>query len=208
MRTTISRWTLGGSRWRIRSLADRSQHADPRGEAARRGITDAAWPFFGLVWPAGVVLADAVGGMALRGRRVLELGCGLALAGLVAQRRGADITVSDRHPLASGFLAANARLNGLAPVRYRHLDWGGADRVEGRFDLIVGSDVLYEAWHAEQLVALVDRHGTDAVDVVVADPGRRGRVVFVREMVARGFVVAERQAGGRLRVLSASRTSP
>ena len=39
-------------------------------------------------------------------------------------------------------------------------------------------------------------------------PGRRGRVVFVREMVARGFVVAERQVGGRLRVLSASRTSP
>ena len=45
---------------RIRSLLDRQQYADPLGAAEALGISSAAWPLFGLVWPAGRALAAAV----------------------------------------------------------------------------------------------------------------------------------------------------
>src|SRR5882672_8397827 len=141
----------------IRALLDRQQFFDPLGEADRIGISSAAWPLFGLLWPSGVHLAAR---MALRpvcsGERILEIGCGLALASLVSHRRGADVTASDCHPLAESFLEKNLRLNDLARMKYRHGHWSvpelppgreGAsalDLVRGRYDLIIGSDLLYE----------------------------------------------------------------
>ena len=142
----------------IRLLLDKQQFWDPHGEAERLGISSAMWPLFGMLWPSGAHLAARV---ALRptqaGERILEIGCGLALASLVAHRLGADVTASDCHPLAETFLLENLRLNGLAPLKYRRGQWSDpemvatprhspatANAVEGQFDLIIGSDVLYE----------------------------------------------------------------
>ena len=108
----------------IRSLLDRQQFADPDGAAERLGISSAAWPLFGLLWPSGALLAARLGARPVSaGERILEIGCGLALASLVGHRRGADVTASDRHPLTAQFLAENLRLNGLQPMKYLHGDW-------------------------------------------------------------------------------------
>ena len=91
----------------IRSLQDQRQYADRSGEAAALGISSAAWPMFGLLWPSGAQLAALmVARPPMCGARVLEIGCGLALASLVCQRLGVDVTASDRHPLAHAFLDA------------------------------------------------------------------------------------------------------
>ena len=45
----------------IRSLLDRQQYADPQGLAERLGISSAAWPLFGLLWPSGRHLAARLG---------------------------------------------------------------------------------------------------------------------------------------------------
>ena len=37
----------------IRSLLDRQQFSDPLGDALAQGISSAAWPMFGLLWPSG-----------------------------------------------------------------------------------------------------------------------------------------------------------
>jgi tRNA1(Val) A37 N6-methylase TrmN6 len=67
------------------------------------------------------VLAEAMCSFEVAGKRILEIGCGLGLSSLVLQRRKADITASDQHPLAESFLAHNARLN-IAELAYR-LHW-------------------------------------------------------------------------------------
>src|SRR5258706_1602288 len=107
----------------IRSLLDRQQYSDPLGDAQRVGISSAAWPMFGLVWPSGLHLAARMALRPVSGERILEIGCGLALASLVGHRRGADITASDCHPQAANFLRENARLNDLPPLKYRHGHW-------------------------------------------------------------------------------------
>lgn len=178
---------LGGRDYLIRSLLDRQQFHDPHGDAERAGISSAAWPLFGLVWPSALILADAMQAYVVEGKRVLEVGCGLALASLVMRRRGADITASDRHPLAAAFLAENLRLNRLEPVRLRTGGWADSDPGLGRFDLIIGSDVLYERDHPGLLSRFIDRHANDAAEVVIIDPDRGNRAAFTRAMAGLGY---------------------
>jgi len=184
----------------IRSLLDRQQYSDPFGEADRRGISSASWPLFGLLWPSGLHLAARMATHPLRaGERILELGCGLALASLVGHRRGADITASDCHPLAAGFLRRNLRLNGLAPMPFRYGDWAarrtrrsrhrtlGGRIVRGRFDLVIGSDLLYERDEHASLALFIGRHTLPVAEVWIVDPDRGNRPAFNRQMAALGF---------------------
>ena len=41
----------------IRSLLDRQQFADADGQAEALGVSSAAWPLFGMLWPSAVQLA-------------------------------------------------------------------------------------------------------------------------------------------------------
>ena len=188
----------------ICSLLDRNQYADPLGTAERLGISSAAWPLFGLLWPSGAHLAGRLAARPLRaGERILEVGCGLALASLVGHRRGADITASDCHPLAGDFLAENLRLNALAPMKYRHGHWSssplqaqqagddGMQLLSGRFDLIVGSDLLYERDEEGRLAQFIARHAAPGAQIWIVDPDRGNRAAFNRHMAALGFVARD-----------------
>jgi predicted nicotinamide N-methyase len=188
----------------IRSLLDRRQFADPLGAADRLGISSAAWPLFGLLWPSGAWLAASLARRPVRpGERVLEIGCGLALASLVGHRCGLDITASDRHPLAERFLLENLRLNRLPPMKYRHGQWGatGTARalgvrpldaappclVAGRYELIIGSDLLYERDERSDLAAFIGAHAAPGAEVWIVDPDRGNRPAFHRALDGQGF---------------------
>ena len=189
----------------IRSLLDKQQFHDPLEAALRLGISSAAWPLFGLLWPSGRRLAERLGQRPVAlGERILEIGCGLALSSLVGHRRGADMTASDCHPLAAAFLRENLRLNALLPMKYCHGQWGGLapgeeansapgpDRLlHGRYDLIIGSDILYERDEAGTLPAFIEEHAAHACEVWVVDPNRGNRAHFHRHMAALGFVLKE-----------------
>ena len=196
----------------IRSLLNKQQFHDPLEAALRMGISSATWPLFGLLWPSGARLAERMARRPVRaGERILEVGCGLALSSLVGHRRGADMTASDCHPLAGAFLAENVRLNGLLPLKYRHGQWGHRPldsdfdhvapvvafaqavdvAVSGRFELIIGSDILYERDEAGALADFIAHHAAPSAEVWVVDPNRGNRAHFHRNMAALGFVLSE-----------------
>jgi predicted nicotinamide N-methyase len=185
----------------IRSLLDRQQYADPCGEASAAGMSSATWPLFGVLWPSSLHLAAHMAARPLkRGERILEVGCGLALASLVCHRRGADVTASDCHPLAPSFLMDNVMFNDLPPMVYRHGDWSANpeqhihDRhpvVRGRFDVIMGSDVLYERDDQGHLAGFIQRHAMPDAEVLIVDPNRRNRPAFSRRMIDQGFALHE-----------------
>src|SRR3546814_1176417 len=110
-----------------------------------------------------------------------------------SRRRGADVVASDYHPLAETFLAYNAALNELPAVPYRTLRWDTPNDSLGRFDLIIGSDMLYERDHAERLSALLPRHAQRVCDVLITDPGRGNSAPFTRSLDAMDFVLVERR---------------
>ena len=185
---------LGGHDFRIRALSDLQQFADPTGRASRAGISSSLWSLFGQVWPSGRVLAEAMSIFDVAGKRILELGCGLGLSSLVLARRGADVVASDHHPLAESFLAYNAGLNDLPAVNYRDLPWQVPDTTLGRFDLIIGSDILYETEHAAQVALMMQRHARPDAELLVTDPGRGNSGPFTRAMAAQGYTVTERRS--------------
>jgi predicted nicotinamide N-methyase len=182
----------------IRSLLNKQQFYDPENAASDLGISSAFWSLFGLLWPSGSRLAER---LALRHvnaeERILELGCGLALSSLVGHRRGANITASDCHPLAGEFLRENLRLNQLSPMDYRHGHWGTHSAqqqdtaVNSKFDLIIGSDILYERDERGDLAHYINEHMEDHAEVWVVDPNRGNRAHFHRHMAAQGFSLSE-----------------
>lgn len=190
-RTRILDVHLAGGDYRIRALADRQQYDDPDGLAEQAGISSAQWCLFGQLWPAGLVLAAAMLEFDIAGKRILEIGCGLGLSSLVLQRRRADITASDHHPLAEAFLRGNAIRNGLPIVAYRDLPWLIDDDALGRFDLIIGSDVLYEHRHVAQLAALLQRHAQAGAEILIADPGRGFGNPLSRALLGQDYRVDE-----------------
>jgi predicted nicotinamide N-methyase len=155
--------------------------------AERVGISSAAWPLFGLLWPSGHVLADAMMLHEIEGKRILELGCGLALASIVLHRRGGNITASDNHPLASAFLLENLRLNSLPEMKYAVGNWAHSNPALGLFDLIIGSDVLYDREQPEMLSQFVHAHSAAKVQVLIVDPNRSNQGSFNRKMVLLGY---------------------
>jgi predicted nicotinamide N-methyase len=179
--------SVAGLAMQVRSLLDKQQYHDPDGEAERSGISSAAWPLFGLVWPSALVLAAHLQDAVLGERRILEVGCGLALASLSLHRRHGDVTASDCHPLAGIFLGENVALNVLPALPYLHGDWAATNEKLGHFDLIIGSDVLYERNQPALLAAFIERHSHAAMEVVIVDPDRGNRAGFNRLMDVLGF---------------------
>src|ERR671928_735358 len=71
-------------------------------------------PYWAELWPSGVALARAISGRALKGARVVELGCGLGLPSLAAARAGGRVLATDWSPTAIELLRDNADRNGVA----------------------------------------------------------------------------------------------
>lgn len=188
-RTRSTATNIGGEAYRLRVLSDRQQFADPDGHGARLGISSAQWSLFGRLWPSGLLLAQAMSRFDVAGKRILALGCGIGLASLVLQRRGANIVATDVHPLAEPFLAYNAALNDLPALHYRQARWNVPLPALGEFDLIIASDVLYEFPHASLIDGMVARHARDEAEVLITDPGRGDSARFTRMLQARGFCV-------------------
>lgn len=181
---------VGISEYHICSLKDRQQFDDIDGLAELAGISSATWALFGVVWPSSMMLADIIDTQSMQGLRVLEMGCGLGLASLVAARHSANITASDYHPLAQHFLNNNSLDNQLTLVPFVCSDWAKPDVLMGKFDLLIGSDLLYEPNHPELLSQFIDFHASPNVTVIIIDPDRRQQKQFNQKMAALGFVCA------------------
>lgn len=127
-------------------------------------------PYWAELWPSALALASAVAGRDLRGARVVELGCGLALPSIVAALRGASALATDWSDDALAFARRNARRNG-AFLRTLRCAWAepGPLLALAPFDLALASDVLYEQRNASELLELLPRL---APEVLLADPGR------------------------------------
>jgi len=171
----------------LRSLRDKQEFYDPLGEAESMGISSAQWSLFGVLWPSEHVLARAVEELDIQGKRVLEVGCGIGLASLLLKARGADITATDCHPQAGRFLDLNAQLNDLKPVPFLRTKWEDDYQGMGKFDLIIGSDLLYEQTGADLLSQFIHRHANPGCEAVMIDPGRRHHARFSKRMVALGW---------------------
>jgi predicted nicotinamide N-methyase len=136
-------------------------------------------PYWSILWRSGVALACELDGVPLRGMRVLELGCGLAVPSIAAARAGAAVLATDNCPEALTLAGRNAKAN-EARIETAIVDWREPADLVGRapFDLVLAADVLYERASVALLLALLPRLGPEAW---VAEPGRPAAAAFVEQ---------------------------
>jgi predicted nicotinamide N-methyase len=161
-------------------------------------------PYWSVLWRSGVALARELDGVALRGRRVVELGCGLAVPSIAAARAGASVLATDACPEALALVARNALAND-ARLETAVVDWHEHDELVGRapFDLVLAADVLYERASIARLLSLLPRLAPEAW---VADPGRPAADAFLEQ--ARRLWSVETRVRGVVRIHRLVRLSP
>jgi predicted nicotinamide N-methyase len=148
-------------------------------------------PYWAVLWRSGVALARELegGGAPLRGRRVVELGCGLAVPSIAAARAGASVLATDMCPEALALVKRNARENGVR-IETSMFDWRAPSKL-APFDLVLAADVLYERASVAPLLSLLPRLAPQAW---LADPGRPAAGAFL-EPAGRRWSVETRVRG-------------
>ncbi|CAL5024393.1 unnamed protein product [Urochloa decumbens] len=146
--TTVSRHYFGGG-------ASKSDHD------LRVDIIENIEEDYGMfVWPCSIILAEYVWQQRSRftGCKVVELGAGTSLPGLVAAKVGADVTLTDiaHNTEVLNNIRKICALNNASCI-VSGLTWGDWD--EPIFDLhpniILGADVLYDSANFDDLFATV-----------------------------------------------------
>ena len=136
-------------------------------------------PYWSVLWRSGVALARELDGVALRGLRVVELGCGLAVPSIAAARAGATVLATDACAEALTLVARNAHANDVR-IETATVDSAEPDELVRRapFDLVLAADVLYERASVAPLLSLLPRLAPEAW---LADPGRPAAGAFIEQ---------------------------
>jgi len=175
------------------TLRDKQEFHDPTGVAEKLGISSATWPLFGVIWPSSLVLAHYISDYNTTSKRILEVGCGMALSSLLLNKQDADITATDYHPEVQTFLQRNVLLNGGEAIAYEQADWANKEDNLGLFDLIIGSDLLYEDEHIELLASFIEAHSKPACEVIIVDPRRGRKNKLSARMIEFGFTSSQQK---------------
>lgn len=175
----------------MRTLRDNQQFSDPDDVAKNLGVPESIWPLFGVIWDSSRLLARLMQTFDIADKRILEVGCGVGLASLMLNSRAANITATDHHPEAQAYLQLNALLNAGEQIPFVRTDWHDEEFTLGKFDLIVGSDILYQPDHAELLSEFIDRHANKHCEVIIVDPSRGNYGKFGKAMVKLGYVQSD-----------------
>ena len=187
VRVKYQTFEFGNDDIHIRTLRDRQQFSDDDSKAEDLGISSAQWPLFGVVWPSSEVLACLMSEYEVAGKRILEVGCGMALASIILNHREMDITATDYHPEVEKFLNINTDLNNDNHIPFIRTGWADADSGLGKFDMIIGSDLLYESEHIVLLADFIQQHAKPDSEVIIVDPGRGNHAKFSKKMMTLGY---------------------
>ena len=155
---------------------------------------DERLPYWADIWPSARVLASHVARLDGHGQSLLELGCGAGLVATAGVIAGFRVCATDYYEDALRFTTVNvAEHTGQLPET-RLVDWRALPTDLGRFDLVVGSDVLYERSYGRLVARAIDITLARGGEAVIADPGRIAAEDFIRDAAERGLRLAAREA--------------
>ena len=148
-------------------------------------------PYGVALWPSAIALAHEVAtrGDEFAGRAVLELGAGTGLPGIVAATLGAKVTQTDRDELALHLCRRNGERNDQSGIDCKLADWTAWPDL-GRFDLVLGADILYgESLHPE-IRRILEATLAPGGRVLLSDPFRPMSLRFLGTLEADGWSVS------------------
>ncbi len=166
----------------------------------RRATEEDDLPFWAYLWPAAHGLARRLtereaAVQTANPTTALELGAGVGLAGMAAALIGWRVTQTDLVPEALRFARVNALRNGLQIPGFVG-DWRRF-ALGARFDVIMGSDILYEPTLHPALERLILRHLKPGGRLLISDPCRVYALHFMARLEDLGARVTVTDAPAR-----------
>jgi predicted nicotinamide N-methyase len=165
----------------VLQIKNMQQYIDKLMDKTRAG-QKISLPLWAKVWPSSLILSCTLTKFSIgMGSKILELGAGSSINGLVLAKRGFDVTITDIDADALLFSKINALKNGLGDsVSIVRTDF--ADECLGQyFEYIVGCEVLYDETGFESLVNFLGESlaEKDSAEIIFAiDQKRQARRFF------------------------------
>lgn len=158
-----------------------------KGEA-HEDVQDERIPYWADLWPSAIAM-----GVFLRkhshlveGKKVLEIGCGIALSAMVAKSCGAKVTISDYLPDALELAAYNWKANfGEVPTCLQ-LDWREPSP-EYASEVLLAADVAYEERAFQPLLKAFPILLQKGAHLILSEPGRPIAHAFLTSLEKLGF---------------------
>ena len=137
------------------------------------------FPLWAKIWKASWVLCGYLADMPVQpGKRYLEIGAGVGLVSIVAASFGHQITMTEYNPDALNFARANAHLNNCPGLPIQKLDWHHP-QLDGKFDMIVASEVTYKQADFSALIQLFKSKLKPRGQIILASEMRKtGKALF------------------------------
>ncbi len=168
------------------------------------------FPLWSKIWEASIILSDYLAGMPVDPeKRFLEIGCGMGVVGTVASAFGHRVIMTEYNPEALNFARANARANLSTDdtgLEITELDWS-KPRLEGLFDYIIGSEVIYKEKDYQPILKLLKTYLKPSGEIILAEGVRKTSMEFFGLMSKFFDITAQkkilRSRGGEVRVILA-----
>ncbi|GJL69738.1 MAG: hypothetical protein NPIRA06_23730 [Nitrospirales bacterium] len=144
------------------------------------------WGYWDRIWPSEVALAEYLIHQffptKLQGAKVLEIGCGTGLAGVVAAQLGAFTMFSDMVSITLEAVKESCHLNHVSNFDTCILDWSEAIERKQLYDLILGSEIFYDEGILANISHVLEQVLAPGGKGLFCDPNRLGW-----DTIERGF---------------------
>ncbi len=154
------------------------------------------WFYWNRVWASEVALSEFLIQEfypdSLKGKKIVELGCGTGLAGLVSGKLGGVPTFSDKVPMVMESIQEACRLNRIKDFSTLILDWAKPKGLTQQYDIVLGSEIFYDDTFLEDICRLLNQIMPVGGTGFFCDPNRLG-LEAVDSSFAQNFTLTTRE---------------
>ncbi len=144
----------------------------------KRDDESLGWGYWDRIWPSSMAFSEYLihqfSPAKLTGTKVLEIGCGTGVPGVVAAQLGAFTMFSDMVPVTLEAVKETCRLNHIRNFDTCTLDWSEKIQSKERYDMVLGCEVFYDEAILADISHVLEQVLAPGGKGLFCDPNRLG----------------------------------